>query len=429
MSVGKITEKLVSSLVAGQTVWDEGVKGFGIRKQSKAAVFVFKYRQGGRQRFKTIGQHGSPWTTEGARQAAKRFLLALIDGRDITADGDNAALSFAQFAERYLTQHAAGRKRPRTLVEDRRNLDRYIFPALGDLPLNQVTKRNVAAFHVAQQARPIMGNRCLALISHIFVIAEKWDLRPVGSNPCRGLDRYPERQRERWLDSEELQRLGTALTECEQPKNLKGAKAVNWRAVACIRLLILTGARLGEILGLQWSWINWERGFARLPESKTGPKTIPLPPPALALLAAIRACRHDQAAGKHVLPGERPNAHYRAIQKPWQRIRKLAGLSDLRIHDLRHCYASVAVAGGESLYMVGAILGHRTTATTERYAHLAHDAIAMAAGRTAGRLAELLGPCEGQVIDDHGPPKVQRDSFPVQPHGVEDRVLPYLAAE
>jgi integrase len=416
MSVAKITEKLASRLLVGQTVWDESVKGFGIRKQSKAAVFVFKYRQGGRQRFKTIGRHGSPWTTEMARLAAKRYLLALIDGRDIVGGADNSSPSFAQFADRYLTQHAASRKKPRTLAEDRRNLDCYILPSFGNLRLKQITRRDVAAFHGAQHTRPVTGNRCLSLISHIFTIAEKWEMRPESSNPCRGLDRYPERRRERWLDSEELRRLGDALDRYERTGGLEGHKTFSWRAVACIRLLILTGARVGEVLGLQWSWINWDRGFARLPDSKTGPKNIQLPRPALDLLAAIR---HHQPGEKFVLPSCRTNMHIQTIQKPWNRIIRLAGLPGVRIHDLRHCYASFAVAGGESLYMVGAILGHRTITTTQRYAHLANDSIAQAAGRTAGRLAQLLGPRlpgpPGQASDDHPATKIVQHNHLARP--------------
>jgi len=390
MSVERITQRTASSLIPGQTVWDEVIKGFGIRRQRRAAVYVFKYRQDGKQRFKTIGRHGSPWTAEMAREKAKRYLLGLIEGRGTDGASDGAPPSFAQFAQRYMTEHAAGRKKPRTLDEDWRNLDRHILPSLGDLRLDKVTKRDVAAFHAGHHKHPVNANRCLSLISHIFTIAEKWDLRPVGSNPCRGLDRYPERRRERLLDAGEIQRLGAALDRCERAGGVENGKASDWRAIACIRLLILTGARLGEVLGLQWSWINWERGFARLPDSKTGPKTVPLPPPALELLAALKRDRHGLIECKHVLPAGRSDRPFQAIQRPWQQVRKMAGLPGVRLHDLRHCYASVAVAGGESLYIVGAILGHRSTATTQRYAHLALEPVALAAGRTAGRLAELL---------------------------------------
>jgi integrase len=326
-------------------------------------------------------------------------LLALMDGRGIAGDADSSALSFAQFAERYLAQHAAGRKKPRPLAEDRRNLDRYILPSLGDLRLYQITRRDVAAFHAAQHTRPIMGNRCLSLISHIFTIAEKWELRPVGSNPCRGLDRYPERPRERMLDTTELARLGKLLGfgAAAAPTCLERSKPEDWRVIACLKLLILTGARLGEVLSLQWNWINWDRGIARLPDSKTGPKNLPLPGQALDLLSTLKNEHHIRGDCKFVLPGHKSGTHFQGIHIPWQRIREAASLQGVRIHDLRHCYASVAVAGGESLYMVGSILGHRSVNTTQRYAHLASEPIRDAANRTAARLSKLLDPSEDLI--------------------------------
>jgi integrase len=390
MSVDRITQKLASSLLPGQTVWDESVKGFGIRKQRKAAVYVFKYRHQGRQRFITIGRHGSPWTPEMARDAAKRHMLGLLEGRSPGKERDSLIPSFALFAKQYMAGYSADHKKPRSLAEDRRNLDRHILPSIGSLQLDEIGRRDIASFHAAQHATPVNANRCLSLISHIFTIAEKWDLRPYGSNPCRGLDRYPEQRRERWLDAEEVQRLGAALDRCGRGGLPGAGQAVDWRAIACIRLLVLTGARLAEVLGLQWTWINWERGFARLPDSKTGPKTIPFPAPALDLLAALKRDHHVNGDCNFVLPGNRQGCSFQGIQRPWQRIRNQAGLQNVRIHDLRHCYASHAVASGESLYIVGAILGHRSPSTTQRYAHLASEPVWLAASRTAGRLAELL---------------------------------------
>jgi integrase len=149
-----------------------------------------------------------------------------------------------------------------------------------------------------------------------------------------------------------------------------------------------TGARLSEILALQWGWIHWEGGFARLPDSKTGAKTVPLPQPALDVLRTISE-RHGRSSA-YVFPGKRAGTYFTGIQKPWQRIRLKAGLADVRIHDLRHCFASTAVAHGESLYLVGAVLGHRTVATTKRYAHLAMQPILDSANRTSSRLAALM---------------------------------------
>jgi integrase len=402
MSVDRITQRSASSLLPGQTIWDQSIKGFGIRKQRQAAVYVFKFRQDGRQRFITIGRHGFPWTAETARKAAKKYWLRLTEGRHPANSHGLPNPAFAEFAERYTRLYAEGRKEPRSLAEDRRNLDLHILPSLGALGVRDITRAQVAQFHAAQHARPVNANRCLSLISHIFAIAEKWDLRETGTNPCRGLDRFPEKSRERFLDPEEMARLGSVLVAAEAGghaysdlvlETFGRRSAEDWKAIACIRLLILTGARLHEVLSLQWGWINWDRGFARLPDSNTGAKTLPLPDAALTLLKPLQSANdHRASQSKFVLPGKRKDGHFTGIQQPWQRIRAAAGLDDVRLHDLRHCYASAAVANGESLYLVGAILGHRSTSTTQRYAHLAIDPIRDAANRIASRLVGLMSP-------------------------------------
>jgi integrase len=160
------------------------------------------------------------------------------------------------------------------------------------------------------------------------------------------------------------------------------------RAINILRLLVYTGARLSEILTLQWAWIHWEAGFARLPDSKTGTKNLPLPEPALDVLSRILEEHGRQS--EFVFPGKQSRTYFTGIQKPWQRIRLKAGLPDVRIHDLRHCFASTAVTHGESLDMVGAVLGHRNTTTTQRYAHLAMQPMLESANRTSSRLAALM---------------------------------------
>ena len=404
MSKGKVTFRAVAALEPGKTLWDTAVRGFGVRRQLRAPVYVFKYRINGRQRFMTIGPHGSPWTPEAARAEATR-LLGMLASKERPRDPANerdwadSQPTFAEFARKYLVEHAMPRKKPRSVSEDRRNLELHVLPALGGKKLSDITRADIARFHAARHAHPTNANRCLALISHIFTIAEKWGFRDYNTNPTRGLDRYRENRRDRLLAPSELARLGEALETARAGGTLwfdhrsVTVRAEDWRAIACFWLLIFTGARLSEILSLQWSTIQWQSGFARLPDSKTGAKNLALPEPALVLLHQLREKqRADPAPSKYVLPGERGNSHFIGIQKPWQRIRKAAGLTDVRIHDLRHCYASTAVAEGESLYLVGTILGHRQSATTQRYAHLAMDPVREVANRTANRLAELLRP-------------------------------------
>ena len=386
MSIRKISLKAIAELAPGQTIWDADVKGFGVRCQRRAAVYVLKYRdQNGRQHFLTIGRHGLPWTPDTARKEARRRLRVLTECQTNTGDLSGPSPTLEAFSKTYLESYARLHKKPRSVAEDLRNLELHILPALGAKRLADITAADIAQFHSGRGTCPSNANRCLALLSHIFSIGAKWGAIPAGINPCRGIKRFRERIRERFLSAEEVVSLGRAFAEVDVSA---GESKEDWRAVNILRLLVYTGARLSEILTLQWSWIHWDEGYARLPDSKTGTKTVPLPQPALDVLRKI-SDEHGRS-GKFVFPGTRSDTHFTGIQKPWQRIRLRAGLPDVRIHDLRHCFASTAVAHGESLYLVGAVLGHRTTSTTQRYAHLAMQPILDSANRTSSRLAALM---------------------------------------
>ena len=386
MSIRKISLKAIAELAPGQTIWDADVKGFGVRCQRRAAVYVLKYRdQNGRQHFLTIGRHGAPWTPDTARKEARRRLRVLTECQTNTGDLSGPSPTLEAFSKTYLESYARLHKKPRSVAEDLRNLELHILPALGAKRLADITAADIAQFHAGRGTCPSNANRCLALLSHIFSIGAKWGAIPAGINPCRGIKRFRERIRERFLSAEEVVSLGRAFAEVDVSA---GESKEDWRAVNILRLLVYTGARLSEILTLQWSWIHWDEGYARLPDSKTGTKTVPLPQPALDVLRKI-SDEHGRS-GKFVFPGTRSDTHFTGIQKPWQRIRLRAGLRDVRIHDLRHCFASTAVAHGESLYLVGAVLGHRTTSTTQRYAHLAMQPILDSANRTSSRLAALM---------------------------------------
>ena len=328
---------------------------------------------------------------------ARRLLGEIAEGKDPAAlrEAQRAAPNFREFSARYLTEYAVPRKKPRSVEEDRRNLRLHIWPELGKRRLTDITDSDIAKLHAKAKSRPANANRCLALLSHIFNVAEKWGERLRGTNPCALIDKYPERTRERMLSPQEFGRLGDALRLAGRgyPHEFKVmGRAINrrspedWRAIALVRLLIFTGARLREIVTMRWAEIDLARGIARLPDSKTGAKTVFLPAPALEVLFALP--RIDGTP--FVLPGDRVGQHFNGPQKAWQRIRALAELDDVRIHDLRHAHASMAVTGGESLYIVGKILGHSQAVTTQRYAHLAIDPVLAAADRTAHRIAAAM---------------------------------------
>jgi integrase len=422
MAKARITATLVESLAPGGVVFDDTVRGFMVRHRGGAAHYALKTRIKGRQTILTIGRHGGgAWSADKARREAERLSGLIRDGKDPASDraAERAAPDFAGFSARYMTEYAAPMKKPRTRAEDARLLKLHILPKLGTLKVRDIGKPDVARFHAGMRATPVGGNRALALLSAILGWAEKVGERGDNSNPCRHIDRYPERGRERSLTAPELARLGDALDragqawtadskavwreECQrqaEAADMPGAAllawvearqprrdtAEDWRAVAAYRLLVFTGARLSEILTLRWEWIDLTQGIARLPDSKTGAKNLYLPPGAMAVLSGLPRF----SGNPFVLPGERPGAGFIGIQKPWQRIRALASLPDVRIHDLRHAFASTAVAAGDSLFIVGKLLGHRQSSTTERYAHLAPDPAKAAADRTGERIKAMM---------------------------------------
>ena len=382
----KLTIRAVEAIVPGETdtfVWDTQIPGFGLRIwPSGRRVFIFQYRNLHRQtRRPVIGQYGSI-TPEQARQTAKAWAVEVQRGGDPGKSRSDAARAptVADLAERYMSEHAWPKKKPRSAKSDQSNLKNHVLRALGTKKVVAVNRADVGKLHHNLRKTPGAANRVLALLSKMFTLAEKWDLRPDGTNPCRHVERYPERKFERFLSETELARLAGVLDEAERTRTEFPS------ALAAIRLLLFTGARLSEILTLKWEDVHMEDQCLRLPDSKTGAKTIYLPPPALEILSGLKR----QEENPYVVVGAKPGQHLVNLRKPWGRIRKRAGLDDVRLHDLRHSFASMAVAGGLSLPMIGALLGHSQPATTARYAHLADDPLKQAANLTGARIAAAM---------------------------------------
>lgn len=378
----RITKRSVDALKpeAGRDVlaWDDELRGFGVRvKPSGVRSYIVQYRSAaGRSRRLTLGRHG-PVTPEAARRRAKVLLGNVAEGADPAAEREEKAQAgtMAALAERYLTDYAEVRKKPTSLRGDRYLLARHVLPRLGPLALAKLTVQDVAGLHHAMRATPYAANRALRLLSKMLNLAERWGLRPDGTNPCRKVEPYAEEKRRRFLSADELARLGAALEEMQ---------ATDATATAAIRLLLFTGARMGEVLGLRWEWVDFERACLRLPDSKTGAKEIPLGAPALEVLAAL------PRTGPWVIPGRDAGAPLVNLNKAWRRIRLRAGLPDVRIHDMRRTAASAGASAGLSLEAVGQLLGHAQAATTKRYAFLFDDAKRSAADAMSARIAEGL---------------------------------------
>jgi integrase len=380
-------------------------------QRSGEKSYVVKYRAGSGRgaptRRVTLGAVGA-LTPDEARKLAKATLGAVAHGLDPAAvkAAERRASTLREIAEVFLAEHAEAKRKPLTASSYRDVLERIVLPELGSRRGENVTLADLARLHVRMKDRPYQANRMLAVVGSLYAFAGKRKLVPAGFNPARGIDKYPEKGRERFLTGEELAKLGDAIREAETvglPWGIDAAKAtakhapkeanrrtvVDPYAAAAIRLLILTGARLREILKLQWQHVDLERGLLLLPDSKTGAKSIILNAPALALLAGLERVGAHVIAGQNAgKEGEKPRAD---LNRPWRSIAKRAGLAGLRIHDLRHTHASFGAGAGLGLPIIGKLLGHARASTTQRYAHLETDPLRRASDHIGSRLAAAMG--------------------------------------
>ena len=378
----KITKRTVDALRVerGDSVfWDRALAGFGIRVYATGRkVYVVQTRGPGGSRRLAIGRHGD-LSTEEARKRAAVAIDRIKRGED-PAPAPEPTL--ADLAKRYLRVHVATHCAEETARRYRTILDRDILPKLGGKRLDEVTRFDVAELHRVLRTKPSTANRAVKILSKMFSLAEGWGWVAPDVNPCRSVHRYRETARERFLTPEEWRRLGQAMREAE------ASGAVQARAVAALRLLMLTGCRRQEIMTLQWDDVDRTARELRLRKTKTGPRMVPLTPPAKRVLDSIARVEGNP----WVFPSHGRGACISHLQYHWERIRQQAGLEDMRIHDLRHSYASQALALGESLTMIGRLLGHMKVATTVRYAHLARDSEKAAASRVGRSIGAHLVP-------------------------------------
>ena len=380
--IPRITKRSVDAIKVGGTdtvYWDGELTGFGVRvRRSGRKSYVVQTRIAGKLCWFTIGPHG-PLNPNQARARALEILACAkkgIDPRDADARRE-AEPSMADLGRRFLEEYVPVHCKPSTREEYRRSVRLFVDPVIGELRVPEVQRKDIAALHHGLRDKPYQANRTLGVLSKMFSLAEVWGWRPDGSNPCRHVKRYKEHKRERFLSPEETGRLGQVLREAEEEMP---------SAVAAFRLLLLTGCRMSEIRDLRWEYVKDD--CIELPDAKTGGRVVPLGPEARAVLSAIPRDEDNP----WVIAGRLPGSHLTDLQRPWRRIRKQAGLEGVRIHDLRHSFASRALALGESLTMIGKLLGHTQVQTTARYAHLARDSIQTAAARITESIGgNLLG--------------------------------------
>jgi len=351
--------------------FDTVLSGFAIRvTASGKKLFVARAMKGGRRRSVTIGP-ADKLTLAKARARARTALDDLRAGRDpglAQAEREKAArageTTIEALATRWMAEIVRLKRKPRTAEDYQRLINQRIVPKFGHMSVAHVAREDVIAWHASMAKTPRRANYALATLKAMLHFAEDVGLRPQHSNPCRRIEMYRENRRERFLSHEEIGKAADAITKA-------AADGKNGPyATAGLRLALFTGARSGEITAMKWSYLDRDRKMIRLPDSKTNDaRTIHLSDAAMEIVASL------PRIGPYIIAGAKEGEAYRNLGRAWIKARAYAGLDDVRLHDLRHSYASLAAGRGVSLQMIGKLLGHKHAATTQRYAHLARDAV------------------------------------------------------
>ncbi|WP_109118460.1 tyrosine-type recombinase/integrase [Azospirillum sp. TSO22-1] len=443
----RITKRLVDSTAPGERdvfVWDADLKGFGLKVTPVGKkVYIVQYRVGGGRgtpKRYTIGAHGA-YTPDTARTEAERLLRLAAEAKDPADERRKVrekAITVDDLADRYLEEHVEEKNRATTAAEFRRLVTKQIRPALGRLPLEKVSSADVAKLHHAMRGTPRQANQTLAVLSKMFALAELWHLRPRRTNPCEGIQRYKETERERFLSVAEIAAVGQVLNEREQ---IEQASVLNG-----IRLLLLTGCRLSEVVGLRWSEVRLAEGALMIPteRGKSGARRHAIGAHTIALLADM------PRNGKWVLPSRDPDKPLSksTITHAWERIREIAtvalwreapdtpagalvlqleqqlerrptygecmeaaaaartplpaGITDVRIHDMRHTVGTYAGNAGANAFLVRDKLGHKTLAMTGRYVNRDADPLRDLSDKVEGRITAALDASARTKAADQG---------------------------
>jgi integrase len=370
----RLTEAYVGALAPDgrdRFIFDARQSGFAIRiTPIGTKIFAAQGYVNGRKRRVTVGYYPEVSVAQ-ARELALQAVADMQRGNDpvierkarLTA-GRAREMTVAHLAEKWLADYVEPKLKPNTRRDYRQLLARHILPHLGNLSVAHLTRDDVVRLHVAMERIPRRANYTISTVRALLNFAIDLGLRPPASNPARGIKAYREYKRERFLSETEIARAADAIMAAEQ----RGT--VGPHGAAGLRLCLFTGARQGEVTAIEWSHIDWQRRLIRLPDSKTNePRTIHLSEAALEVLKTV------PRIGRFVIAGAKKDASYKNLTRAWIDVREIAGLQDVRLHDLRHSYASLAASKGVSLQTIGKLLGHRDPQTTARYTHLARDAV------------------------------------------------------
>ncbi len=386
--------------------WDRDLPGFGVRVYPTGRkIYVVQSRGPGGIRRVSLGRHGELAAERARKQAATAIDRIKRDGDPLPA-APEPVFTVADLARRYMEAHVAVNCNAHTGGIYRGSLDNHILPALGSRPVTAVGRAEAEALHYGLRETPRAANRALMVLSKMFSLAEGWGLAPAGGNPCRFVLRFKEGRRERFLTEDEYRRVGRALCE------LEAGGALAARAAAALRLLMLTGCRLGEVLTLRWDDVDYKAGELRIRDAKTGARMVVLTREASRVLTEMRRVSQSPWA----FAGSSPDRHLSQLTTYWHRVRERADVEDVRIHDLRHSFASRALALDESLTMIGRLLGHTDVGSTARYAHLARDAEKEAVARVGDSIeADILRTGAGGGEEGSAPADAARETGSEEP--------------
>jgi integrase len=392
MPKDRVSKRSVDALVCPPQkdrifLWDDALSGFGVAAfPSGKKTYVAQFRKDGRSRRVAIGNHGR-LTPEEARSQAKKMLGQVEQGADPVDERRKARAvrTLREVADEFMQAHVEAKRKQHTKENYRAILDRQILPAIGNKRIVDLRLYDVTQLHRRLSKAPYAANRAVAIVSSIWNWAAKSGEVVFADNPAKGVERFPERKRERFLTREEFGRLGDALREAETTglpwtvdetvptaKHIPKAERrtrIDEHASGAIRLLILTGARLREILHAKWESVDLERGVIFLADSKTGAKPVYLSAAAQEVLASLKHIEGNP----YIIPGAGADAPRADLKKPWAAVTGSAGLEGVRLHDLRRSFASFGAGASLGLPIIGKLLGHSQPATTARYAHLDAD--------------------------------------------------------
>lgn len=427
----KITKRVVDQLTDGQILWDATLKGFGVRRSGDVIAYFVKYRIGrgraARQRMLTIGRHGAPWTPDTARDRAGKWLHQARDGEDPAEAKTpiDKSMTVAELCKAYLEGievrilPGKGRpKKPRTIEADRSNIERHIKPLLGKKRIKQLIKKDIEKFQqdiaagktaLVEKTKPrgvarVRGGKGIAArTTSLLAAILNWGVQEsfLDKNPAKGVTLFKTQEITRYLTDEEAQRLGDVIAAAEQEwRDWNAAcdqaraqglpqprrRGENPVAIAALKTLMLSGARKMEILSLRRDQVDPGLGVLLLPESKTDKKTIHVAEPVVEILDSVPKIEGEPFA----FPGKAKDSHFKGLWRVWDRIRRRACLVDVRLHDLRHHFGTVATSDGKNLQMIGRMLGHADLRSTRKYAHLPDAPLRRATGENAARIAAQL---------------------------------------